>query len=89
MPRISKIEAFFLRYSFPDHINYVYSGGVVGNMDVALIRVSTEDGEYGLGEVTHGQFCHDPVIGMVKHFEGILTDHEASEINRAWEMMYQ
>ena len=89
MPRISKIEALFLRYSFPDHINYVYSGGVVGNMDVALIRVSTEDGEYGLGEVTHGQFCHDPVIGMVKHFEGILTDHEASEINRAWEMMYQ
>ena len=66
MPRISKIEAFFLRYSFPDHINYVYSGGVVGNMDVALIRVSTEDGEYGLGvAANHDEAQQTPDICLL------------------------
>jgi L-alanine-DL-glutamate epimerase-like enolase superfamily enzyme len=89
MAKIDSIDAFFFRYPFPGHINYVYSGGLVENMDLALIKVTDENGNYGIGEVTHGQFCYEPVIGMVKHFNDILSGHECFNINRAWEMMFQ
>src|SRR6185503_15864878 len=89
MNRIASIEPIFLRYRFPPTIRYEYSGGVVENMEVALIRIRAEDGSYGLGEVTHGAFCYEPVVGLVQHFERLLRGHPIREINRAWELMYQ
>ncbi|MAE08903.1 MAG: hypothetical protein CL661_09115 [Bacteroidetes bacterium] len=89
MSKIESVKVFYFRYPFPEHINYVYSGGKVENMDLALIKVTDENGEYGLGEVTHGQFCYEPVVGMVKHFNQLLVGHQISKINRAWEIMYQ
>jgi L-alanine-DL-glutamate epimerase-like enolase superfamily enzyme len=47
---IINIESLFLRYKFPPPIHYEYSGGVVENQDVALVRVTCDDGQYGLGE---------------------------------------
>ena len=58
MSKIESVEVFYYRYSFPEDIKYVYSGGVVDNMDLALIKITDENGEYGLGVVTHGQFCY-------------------------------
>ena len=63
MNKIVNIEPLFLRYPFPSDIKYEYSGGVVENMDAALVRVRCESGETGLGEITHGQFCYEPVPG--------------------------
>lgn len=87
--RIAKIESFFLRCPFPEGVRYVYSGGGVENMDVCLIRVTDEDGAFGIGEVTHGQFCYEPIVGLVAHFSRILKGHPAADINRAWDLMYQ
>jgi L-alanine-DL-glutamate epimerase-like enolase superfamily enzyme len=89
MNRIARIEPVFLRYRFPPAIRYEYSGGAVDNMDAALIRVWSEDGRYGLGEVTHGQFCYEPVLGLVQHFDGLLRGHRIDAISAAWELMYQ
>ena len=89
MSKIESVEVFYYRYSFPEDINYVYSGGVVDNMDLALIKITDENGEYGLGEVTHGQFCYEPVLGMVKHFNKLLHGQHSSNINRVWDVMYQ
>jgi L-alanine-DL-glutamate epimerase-like enolase superfamily enzyme len=55
---------------------------------VALVRVTCDNGEYGLGEITHGQYCHHPIAGLVEHFKELLTGHPVMEINRAWEKMY-
>ena len=88
MSQINKIEIFFLEYPFPKHLNYKYSGGVVENMIVPIIRVTDSDGEYGIGEVTHGQFTHQPLIGLVKHFNDMLVGSATSNINQAWEKMY-
>ena len=82
MAKIVSIDTFYFRYPFPEHINYVYGGGKVENMDLALIKVTDENAEYGLGEVTHGQFCYEPVVGMVKHFNQLLVGHEISKINQ-------
>ena len=89
MAKITNIEPFFLRYKFPSGVDYVYSGGVVENMDAALVRVTCDNGEYGLGEITHGQFCYEPVLGMIEHFKRLLIGQPVFEINRAWELMYQ
>ena len=78
----------FLRYHFPQEISYEYSGGVVENMDAALVRVSCDNGEYGLGEITHGEFCYEPVIGTIEHFKNFLIGKPVLEINRAWQDMY-
>ena len=88
MSQINNIEIFFLEYPFPKHLNYKYSGGVVENMIVPIIRVTDSDGEYGIGEVTHGQFTHQPLIGLVEHFNDLLLGSETNNINQAWEKMY-
>ena len=88
MSQIKNIEIFFLEYPFPKHLNYKYSGGVVENMIVPIIRVTDSDGEYGIGEVTHGQFTHQPLIGLVEHFNDLLLGSETNNINQAWEKMY-
>ena len=89
MAKITAIEPLFLRYKFPQDIHYVYSGGVVENMDAALVRVCCDDGEYGLGEITHGQFCYEPILGLIEHFKRLLIGQPVFEINRVWELMYQ
>ena len=73
MSKIDNIEIFFLEYSFPKSKNYQYSGGVVENMIVGVIRIIDTEGEYGLGEVTHAQFTHKPIIGLVEHFKSLLV----------------
>jgi len=85
---IVNIELLCLRYPFPETIKYEYSGGVVDNQDVALVRVTCDNGAYGLGEVTHGQYCHHPIAGLVQHFKELLVGQSVFEINRAWETMY-
>ena len=85
---IQNIEVFFLEYPFPKNLNYQYSGGLVENMIVGLIKVTDSEGEYGLGEVTHAQFTHQPIIGLVNHFKNILIGLESNQINRVWEKMY-
>ena len=88
MSTIENIEIFFIEYPFPKNLNYQYSGGLVENMIVGLIKITDSDGEYGLGEVTHAQFTHKPIIGLVEHFKNILIGLEIGKINNAWEKMY-
>ena len=85
---ITNIEPLFLRYKFPSPIHYEYSGGVVENQDAALVRVTCDDGRYGLGEITHGQYCHSPVLGLIEHFKTLVIGEPVLEINRLWELMY-
>ena len=87
--RIAKIEPLFLRYPFPAALGYRHAGGLVENMDAALIRVTADTGEYGLGEVTFGQHTHEPVVGLVEHFNRLLDGFPIEQINRSWELMYQ
>ncbi len=58
-------------------------------MDAAYVRMITEDGEYGLGEITHGQFCHEPIIGLVQHFDRLLKGRPVADINLLSDLMYQ
>jgi L-alanine-DL-glutamate epimerase-like enolase superfamily enzyme len=87
--KIAQIEVFFLRYKYPDQLRYEFTGGRVETLDLALIRVVSEAGEYGLGELTFGQFTYEPIIGLVAHFERLLKGHPIAEITRAWELMYR
>ena len=88
MATIKKIEIFFLEYPFPKKLNYKYSAGVVENMIVPVIKVTDNENDYGLGEVTHGQFTHKPIIGLVNHFNDLLKGTDIENINQAWENMY-
>ena len=47
-----------------------------------------ENNNYGIGEVTHGQFTHQPIIGLTKHFRDMLIETDADNINQIWEKMY-
>jgi len=82
------IKPIFIRYKFPANIKYEYSAGTVDYMDAALIQVTDDAGETGLGEVTHGQFCHEPIVGLVQHFNRLLVGHSVLEMNRTWQLMY-
>ena len=88
MSKVKKIEIFFLEYPFPKKLNYKYSAGVVENMIVPVVKLTDSNNNYGLGEITHGQFTHDPIIGLIKHFSDLLKNSETENINQAWEKMY-
>ena len=88
MSKIKKIEIFFLEYPFPKKLNYKYSAGVVENMIVPVVKLTDSNNNYGLGEITHGQFTHAPIIGLIKHFSDLLKNSESENINQAWEKMY-
>ena len=88
MSKIKKIEVFFLEYPFPKKLNYKYSAGVVENMIVPIVKVTDKNNDYGLGEITHGQFTHEPIIGLIKHFNNLLKNSASENINQAWEKMY-
>ena len=89
MVKVAKVEAFFLRYRYPSHLSYRFAAGLVENLDAALIRVTADNGEYGLGEVTFGTHTYEPVLGVTAHFNRVLEGFPVREINRAWETMYQ
>ena len=88
MSKVKKIEIFFLEYPFPKKLNYKYSAGVVENMIVPVVKLTDSNNNYGLGEITHGQFTHEPIIGLIKHFSNLLKNSETENINQAWEKMY-
>ena len=88
MSKIKKIEVFFLEYTFPKKLNYKYSAGVVENMIVPVVKLTDSNNNYGLGEITHGQFTHEPIIGLIKHFSDLLKNSDSENINQAWEKMY-
>ena len=88
MSKIKKIEVFFLEYPFPKKLNYKYSAGVVENMIVPVVKLTDDDNNYGLGEITHGQFTHTPITGLIKHFSDLLKNSDSENINQAWEKMY-
>tara|TARA_B100000482_G_C12593683_1_gene292492 strand:- start:201 stop:1376 length:1176 start_codon:yes stop_codon:yes gene_type:complete len=88
MSKVKKIEIFFLEYPFPKKLNYKYSAGVVENMIVPVVKLTDSNNNYGLGEITHGQFTHEPIIGLIKHFNDLLKNSETENINQAWEKMY-
>ena len=88
MSNIDNVEVFFLEYPFPQNLNYQYSAGLVENMIVGLIKVTDDEDDYGLGEVTHAQFTHKPIVGLIDHFKDVLRGMDVSNINQAWEKMY-
>ena len=88
MSKIKKIEVFFLEYTFPKKLNYKYSAGIVENMIVPVVKLTDSNNNYGLGEITHGQFTYEPIIGLIKHFSNLLKNSDSENINEAWEKMY-
>jgi len=88
MSQIKDIEVFFLEYPFPKNLNYKYSGGVVENMIVPVIKITDTNNEYGIGEITHGQFTYEPISGLIKHFRNMLIGTDIKNINQTWEKMY-
>ena len=88
MSKIKKIDVFFLEYPFPKKLNYKYSAGVVENMIVPVVKLTDSNNNYGLGEITHGQFTYEPIKGLIKHFSKLLQNTDSENINQAWEKMY-
>jgi L-alanine-DL-glutamate epimerase-like enolase superfamily enzyme len=87
--KVAKVETFFIRYRYPSYLSYRFAAGLVENLDAALVRVTADNGEYGLGEVTFGTHTYEPVLGVTAHFNRVLEGFPVREINRAWETMYQ
>ena len=42
------------------------------------MKLTDSNNNYGLGEITHGQFTYEPIKGLIKHFSKLLqnTDSE-------------
>jgi len=60
----------------------------VGNRNLLVVKVETDEGIYGLGEAgLSGR--EQAVIGALKHFREFLIDKDPMQIGRIWQELYR
>ena len=86
--KITRLEAITLTYSYD--AREVWEGwyGPVRQWRSVLVRVHSDMGLTGLGEVTAGSSAPDVAVQTVKYFEPFLVGEDPSQIAELWRRMY-
>jgi len=90
--KIKDVEASWLRCPIPPDEQHVSDFGRVESFDMALVKITTEDGARGFGEAKAGvgsaAVCAS-LVSCVKHeLRPALIGQDARNITALWERMY-
>lgn len=90
--KIKSIHARWLHVPIPYEKQHISDFGRVSSFDSVLVRIETESGLVGWGEakeeVGSEANCKGLVALITEKFGPLLTGHDARDINRLWELMY-
>lgn len=90
--KIKSIHARWLHVPIPYEKQHISDFGRVSSFDSVSMRTSTESGLVGWGEakeeVGSEANCKGLVALITEKFGPLLTGHDARDINRLWELMY-
>jgi L-alanine-DL-glutamate epimerase-like enolase superfamily enzyme len=87
--KISALEAVVLRQKVVD------STRADGGQDSLLVKVFSEDGQFGVGEVDSSpEICQAVIDAPASHsitsgLRNLLVGHEVSDVNETWEYLYR
>jgi L-alanine-DL-glutamate epimerase-like enolase superfamily enzyme len=85
---IADVEPVLLSYAFPEDDGPAWSGGQLQGFTAGLVRITTSDGLYGIGETYAGNFAPDVVAALVTYYRSYLVGEDASRIADLWDRCY-
>ena len=87
--KITKVEPLLLSYKYTPDEQWGWSGGEVKVWHTSLVRVWTDEGMYGLGEMGTGHYIPEAAKAICEFLEKTLVGSDPFEINVLFERMYK
>lgn len=87
--KITKVEPILLSYRYTPDEQWGWSGGEVKVWHTSLVRVWTDEGMYGLGEMGTGHYIPEAAKAICEFLEKTLVGSDPFGINVLFERMYK
>jgi D-galactarolactone cycloisomerase len=87
--RITEVETILLSYSLPSQERWRWNGGGIEGWNVAFIRIHTDQGICGVGEVYFGGFVPEMVPPVVEDLKRQLIGEDPFRIGYLWKKVNQ
>ena len=87
--RIENVETILLSYRYKKNEIWKWSGGVTLQRNAVLVRITTNEGIEGIGEIGESAFLPKAVERIVKDcFKPMLIHEDPANIEKLWQKMY-
>jgi L-alanine-DL-glutamate epimerase-like enolase superfamily enzyme len=87
--KITSIETILLSYRYQPESSWSWSGGKTLQRNCVLVKVSTDEGISGLGEIGESAFLPQAVQTIIAtRFEPMLFGEDPFNIEKIWQKMY-
>lgn len=87
--KIIKVEPILLSYEYKPDEQWGWSGGEVKVWHTSLVRVWTDEGMYGLGEMGTGHYIPEAAKAICNFLANTLIGQDPFEINVLFDKMYK
>ena len=87
--KITDVEPILLSYEYKPDEQWGWSGGEVKVWHTALVRVWTDEGIYGLGEMGTGHYIPEAARSICLFLKNTLVGQDPFEINVLFDKMYK
>lgn len=87
--KITKIEPVLLSYEYKPDEQWGWSGGEVKVWHTSLVRVWTDEGLYGLGEMGTGHYIPEAAKSICEFLANTLIGQDPYEISVLFDKMYK
>ena len=87
--KITKVEPILLSYEYKPDEQWGWSGGEVKVWHTALVRVWSDEGIYGLGEMGTGHYIPEAAKAICNFLANTLIGQDPFEINVLFDKMYK
>lgn len=86
---ICDVETILLSYRYGDDELWQWSGGTTLQRNAVLVKITTNEGIVGIGEIGESAYLPRSVQLIVEEqFKGLLIGEDPLDIERLWEKMY-
>lgn len=87
--KITNIETVLLSYRYNKNELWKWSGGTTLQRNTVLVKVETNQGIYGIGEIGESAFLPISVKQIIEErFKPLLLEEDPTNIEKLWQKMY-
>jgi len=87
--RITNVETVLLSYRYKENELWKWSGGATVQRNAVLVRITTDKGIQGVGEIGESAFLPRAVERIVEdRFKPMLLGEDPEDIEKLWQKMY-
>jgi L-alanine-DL-glutamate epimerase-like enolase superfamily enzyme len=86
--KITDVSSILLSFTYPLEERPRFAGGQVLRRNAALVRVDTDEGLAGVGEIGSGIFIPEAVPSVVAKLKALVMGEDPFDVERIWRKMY-